>query len=350
MTSIAQTAQKTISYSVIVRTLGNSGEKYEALLRSIKAQTIQPEEIIVVIPDGYDLDYTLGNETILRSPKGMVIQRAMGIEAAHTDYLLVVDDDIEFESDFVDGLASFLNENKIDCVLPCEGIANSGETSGGLYYSLTTRLKYALTGRMFQTKKASRFLDVITTTAGHKVYCGCNDPHGCYYCQTGCFQCFFIDTAKAKRVSFRDESWLQQGTISQYAAYDDATFFYSFYLLGFNIAYSLRTHYKHLDAAAGRSAKNNLEAKRIRNYSRARNRTVFWYRFLFQTSDSIQRRIMVVIGGLYAFINTLIFNLVVNIHPKNWPVISALFQGYKEAFSIIKHKTIPPHGLKNRVD
>ena len=42
-----------LSYSVVIRTLGNTGVKYQALLQSIKAQTIQPEEIIVLIPHVY---------------------------------------------------------------------------------------------------------------------------------------------------------------------------------------------------------------------------------------------------------------------------------------------------------
>ena len=44
-----------LSYSVVIRTLGNTGEKYNVLLQSIKSQTIQPEEIIVVIPEDIHL-------------------------------------------------------------------------------------------------------------------------------------------------------------------------------------------------------------------------------------------------------------------------------------------------------
>ena len=59
-----------LSYSVVIRTLGNTGEKYQALLQSIQAQTIQPEEIIVVIPHGYELDYKLGSERVVYCDKG----------------------------------------------------------------------------------------------------------------------------------------------------------------------------------------------------------------------------------------------------------------------------------------
>ena len=45
---------KELSYSVVIRTLGNTGLKYKALLDSIAKQTIHPEEIIVAIPEGYE--------------------------------------------------------------------------------------------------------------------------------------------------------------------------------------------------------------------------------------------------------------------------------------------------------
>ena len=37
-------------YSVVIRTLGTSGEKFEQLLKSVEQQTISPKEVLVVIP------------------------------------------------------------------------------------------------------------------------------------------------------------------------------------------------------------------------------------------------------------------------------------------------------------
>ena len=44
----------TIDYSVIIRTIGKAGEKYQNLLNSIAALVPQPKEVIVVLPEGYD--------------------------------------------------------------------------------------------------------------------------------------------------------------------------------------------------------------------------------------------------------------------------------------------------------
>ena len=52
-------------YSVVIRTLGNSGEKYRKMLEAIDRQKVSPMEIVVVIPHGYTLDYMLGNQRVV---------------------------------------------------------------------------------------------------------------------------------------------------------------------------------------------------------------------------------------------------------------------------------------------
>lgn len=333
-----------ISYSVVIRTLGG-GEKYRSLLASIKKQTIQPEEIIVAIPEGYELKYSLGTETVIRTEKGMITQRAEGIKYAKSKNILVVDDDIEFGPNFVQELDSYMNIHHLDCVLPMEGKISDNATTIDLWYPWYKRFRSGFTGQMFQTNKESDYLDVITVTGGHKVFCGNNELDQCYYCQTGNFQCFYCNTEKAQNVHFEKEIWLQQGSISSYAAYDDAVFFFLFFLQGNTIAYALRTRYTHLDSGTGRVAKSRLEAKRIRYFTIARNRTIFWYRFLYQTSTSLKRRALVLLGGSYALINYSFYTILINLHPKYWKAISALILGYREAFGTIRHRCIEPLGL-----
>ena len=90
----------TFNYSIVIRTLGNTGDKYLQMLRAIERQTVKPLEILVVIPEGYSLDHQLGTERIIRSEKGMVTQRAVGIMEAKGEYLLVLDDDLDFPPNF----------------------------------------------------------------------------------------------------------------------------------------------------------------------------------------------------------------------------------------------------------
>ena len=52
-----------MQYTAVIRTLGTAGEKYQTLLNSLVAQTIQPSAILVYIAEGYPLPKdTLGKE------------------------------------------------------------------------------------------------------------------------------------------------------------------------------------------------------------------------------------------------------------------------------------------------
>ncbi len=323
-------------YSIVIRTLGNTGDKYLQMLQAINNQTVKPREIVVVIPHGYELDHSLGNERVVYSEKGMVTQRAVGIEEAQGEFFLVLDDDLDFPPDFAERLYAHLLANKLDCVLAFPTWKRSVVNTHGEQQetnsvkNILKRFHGAFTGQVFYSNRSSDYFDVITATAGHRTYVKYPEK----LCQAGCFQCFFIKANKAKAIEFKDELWLEQGTLSQYAAYDDAVFFYKFYLQGGRIAYSQDAGYDHLDAAAGRPAKDKLTSKRIRLYSIARNRVIFWYRHIWSNHKNVRT----LFGGLYALNNYTIYNLIINALPNYWPAISAMFKGYGDAFRFIKKK------------
>lgn len=116
-------------YSVVIRTLGTAGEKYQRLLNSIAAQTIHPKHVYVVMAHGYAFPpQQLGTEIFVFTDKGMWKQRIHGIEycAAHGSELqLVCDDDIEFQPDFVERLMDIMNEYDADVLIPdCTNFSN----------------------------------------------------------------------------------------------------------------------------------------------------------------------------------------------------------------------------------
>ena len=321
------------NYSIVIRTLGNTGIKYRTMLNAIERQTVKPQEVIVAIPDGYSLDHTLGYERIVRCNKGMVTQRAAGIEAAQSEYLLVLDDDLDFPPDFAEKMHRFLKERDLDCVLafPTYSVGSNNNPTTQKHLpikEIARKLRGAFTGQVFYSRRKSEWFDVITSTAGHRTYVNCEDK----LCQAGCFQCFFIKGSMAKDVRFDEEVWLEQGRLSKYAAYDDAVFFYKLYLHGGRIAYTPDTGYTHLDAGAGRPAKSKLEAKRIRLYTIARNRTLFWLLHIWPS----RHKVRTLLGGIYALVNYTLYNLIINLHPKYWSAISALFAGYHDAFNYYK--------------
>lgn len=328
---------KELSYSVVIRTLGDAGLKYKALLDSIAKQTIQPEEVIVVIPEGYELDYTLGTERIIRSKKGMVSQRAEGILAAKSDYILVVDDDVEFGPTMIQELYDYMVANNLNACLPMQGIDNNlDENTIDLKYPLATRIRSGYTGQMFTSRRRSKYLDVLTLAAGHKVYVNSNNLDTCYLCTTACFQCFFIETELAKAAHYEEETWLQEGSITSYSAFDEPVFFSKLNKIGLKMAYALRTRYKHLDAGAGHRTTDRLHAKSLRYFSIARNRTVYWYRFIYLYQTTWYNKVRALFWGLYSFINYTLLTIVINCRPKYYKSLKHLFLGYKEAFQLIR--------------
>ncbi len=328
---------KKLSYSVVIRTLGNTGLKYKALLDSIANQTIQPEEIIVAIPNGYELDYSYGNEHIVRCKKGMTTQRAEGILTAKSDYILVVDDDVEFEATMVEELYKYMIANNLNCCLPMEGIdTNQDSNTMDLRYPFLTRLRNGFTGQMFTSRRKSKYLDVLTLAAGHKVYINSNNLDTCYLCTTACFQCFFIETKLAKAAHYEEETWLEEGSYTSYSSYDEPVFFSKLNKIGLRMAYALRIRYKHLDAGAGHRTRSKLEDKSLRYFSMARNRTVYWYRFIYRYQTSRINKLRALLWGGYSFVNWTIWTMLINCHPKYCKSLKHMFLGYKEAVLLIR--------------
>jgi GT2 family glycosyltransferase len=96
------------------------------LLRSIEAQTVCPDEIVIVIPN----DASLGSEwtdlvkgcaipaRIALAPRGMVTQRAEGIRRARGELVLLLDDDLVLCPTFVHELVGAARREGAACVVP----------------------------------------------------------------------------------------------------------------------------------------------------------------------------------------------------------------------------------------
>lgn len=108
-----------LSYSIYIRTLGKGGEKYHRLLQSIDQQTIKPQEVVVVLPVGYNPPQEkLGYERFEYSEKGMVKQRIYSINKAETPYILLLDDDVDFEPKYVEKIFKTMIKAKAKCCIP----------------------------------------------------------------------------------------------------------------------------------------------------------------------------------------------------------------------------------------
>ena len=256
-----------IDYSVIIRTTGKAGEKYRKLLSSIEALEPKPREVIVVLPEGYDLPpERLGWETFSFCPKGMVIQRMTGIKLSKTPYALICDDDVSFGPDFVRKLHEPLEENW------------GGLSIAPLYSFLPQKglraVVDAVLGSGIPTVfHKDRYCSVLRTT-GYSYNRKLDAAKKYYKTQSAAWTCFYANMEALRSIDFESEQeWLDA---NGYSALDDQTMFYKAWLRGIKTIVVADASYEHLDART-----STRESREPVLYSRAFNRIVFWHRFIY---------------------------------------------------------------------
>ena len=105
------------SYSVAIRTLGLAGEAFRRELVSLYKQTLKPQKVVVYIAEGYKCpDWRVGNEEYVYVKRGMVAQRALRYDEIETEYVLLLDDDVELAEDSVERMLKAMVKVDADCV------------------------------------------------------------------------------------------------------------------------------------------------------------------------------------------------------------------------------------------
>ena len=281
-----------IDYSVIIRTTGKAGAKYQGLLDSIAALEPQPKEIIVVLPEGYELpSERLGWETFCFCPKGMVIQRLHGVAQCKTKYALISDDDIAFEPDFVQKLAAPLETGKY------------GISAGPLpeFFPVPgfNAALAAVTGTAAPTLFHRDRYNTVLKTTGYS-YNRHLEPGRLYETQSAPWTCFFADVQKLRSIHFEDELWLDK---NGYSAHDDTAMFYKAWLRGVTPVIVADAPYRHLDAKT--STTHNPRV----SYASGFNTVVFWHRFVLGSCRTLPEKIRARLCFQYHLLMTDIFYL-----------------------------------------
>ena len=270
----------TIRFSVVIRTTGHAGEKYARLLRSISALEPQPEEVIVVLPEGAETPAEkLGWERFCYCPKGMVRQRLYGLEQCRSPYALFSDDDIAFGQDFVQKLHQPL----------AEGVAKLA--AGPLLEFFPVKGKRALLSAVMGNTAPmlpwrQMYVRVLRST-GYSYNRKIDTSEHVYYpSQSLAWTCFYGETAAMRAIHMEEEGWLDS---HGYAAMDDQTMFYKACLKGIPTVVVSDAPYQHLNAQT--STKVSANGVKI-NYSIGFNRTVFWRRFILETHNGLLNRLL----------------------------------------------------------
>ena len=306
-------------YSIYIRTLGKGGEKYRRLLQSIDKQTIKPEDVVIVLPEGYNPPKEkLGYERFEYSEKGMVKQRIYSINKAETPYILLLDDDVEFESQFVEKLYLTMIAANADCCIA--KMKNNAEEQ-----STIKKLIFKLIGSTVSKNTHDQFFYKINLCGGYVVNTG-YDSSKPVYSQTGHGSHCFAKTEALKNIRFEDELWLED---SGYALPDDQVMFYKLYLKGYNIAVCLDTYFCHLDAASTNDGRRYLKIAQ----AKAGNFMIFWYRFIFTQTKGIMKYWSMFLAAGRIFMECMLY--IMKCH--NLQVIKSTWHGFVFGFNYIKN-------------
>ena len=130
------------AYSVAIRTLGTSGEKFVRELKSIFSQSVLPEKVVIYIAEGHKRpDFTIADEQYVYVKKGMVAQRVLKYDEIDTPLVLMLDDDVELAPDSAERLITALENHNADCV--------AADTFKNHEMSLATKIYAAMTNLVF---------------------------------------------------------------------------------------------------------------------------------------------------------------------------------------------------------
>lgn len=331
------------NYTIVIRTLGKAGDKYQRLLDSISKQTIIPESVKVYLPYGYDLPpERLGYEEFVYCKKGMVHQRAEAFLQLTTNYALALDDDVEFDADFVEKLFQTMVKTEADFVSPivsevqCEA---DGASVSSNKFSILGDIKNWLIGVAMAKVFKQPFLVKIWRTGGFLIKKNVR-PNVQYFSQSGHGTCVFGRSEALKNLHFEDEYWLED---TKYALPEDMVMFYKLYLQGNVIAVNRDVRFLHLDA--GSSLMN--ENRKINNiFASARNGMIFWHRFVY---SYMPFKLLSVLCFLRRMFFTLFFAFLKGIIKGNLNYFTTYWGGYCDAIKYIrseKYKSLPKIKIK----
>lgn len=325
-----------MNYSIVIRTLGTTGEKYGKLLESIKALHTQPQEVVVVLPHGYALPpEQLGTERFVFSDKGMIWQRAVGLREAREDYLLVADDDVYLPPNLPEVLCEPILDGSADITFPIDLDflpPNKLSTFMGIINLNSMPMLWNKKDWYVRVLNNGGWSYHRVSAEGNKSYLSHSFPGTCYFGKREALQ--FID--------LEDERWCEKCV---YALYDDQVLAYKLHLNGYKIRGVLNTGFIHLNAG-GNSPDRPFNAA----YALIKNRIIFWHRFIYLPSKNawqrfcakVSFRTWLLVGDVIHGITGTFFKNRVMGSPR---LIGARRDGRRDGFAYLEteeYKSLPP--------
>lgn len=262
-----------MDYTVVIRTLGTAGKLYQRTLNSILEQSIKPQAVFIYIAEGYSIPIeTIGIEQYIYVKKGMVAQRALMYNEVKTEFILFLDDDVYLPSNGVETLYNELHEHQAQVISPC------------VFYnhkvSWKSKIVQSLMGKEVTRLFGGRWAYKVLRTGGFSYY---NNPvKPVYESTTNAGPCFFCKKEDFLKIHFEEDLWLDE---APYALPEDQVMYYKMHLCGLKVLTSFDSGIVHMDAGSTMQTSDEKVLKVI--YSEFRNKTIFWYKYLYSQEKNL---------------------------------------------------------------
>ena len=255
-----------LSYSIAIRTLGTSGDKFRKELKSLCAQTVLPERVIIYIAEGYERPvFTVGKEEYVWVPKGMMSQRILPYDEITSDCILMLDDDVQLAPDSAEKMLLAMVEYNADCV--------GADVFQNHRMPLKTKVYAALTNLVFPHRNRKWAFKIRRN--GSFSYNA--RPKSDFYWSQSCGGPAMMWRKEAyDRIHLEDEKWLDS---LGFAYGDDALETYKLYRNGGRLGVLYNSGIQNLDAGTS-SAAFRKSPERI--YIRTKASFMIWWRSIYR--------------------------------------------------------------------
>lgn len=309
-----------MEYSICIRTLGHGGEKYKKLIESIKKLSIQPKEVIIAIPKGYEVQEENTIEAkIIYSEKGMLLQRIIGYEKAESKYVLLLDDDVEFEEALVEKLSKPILQGK-------------GKLSFPIYKDLLPEkgVKGAIGALTLSAipsfNKEEKYVKILPS--GGYMYNRNYEPTRKWLeSESGPGMCIFAERQALLNINLREELWVET---PGYALREDALLIYKAFLKGYNTTAVDGISIGHLDVGS-REENRNVKAA----YSTTLNHLIFWYRFIYKERKTFGKKLLASVALGYWIISMSGYFIIKLLFKRDISSFKASFKGIYSGLKVM---------------
>lgn len=324
-----------MKYSVAIRTLGTSPETLRLELVSIYSQTIQPEDVIIYIAEGYNRpNFQVGNEKYVWVKKGMVAQRALKYDEISSEYILTLDDDVELSPDFAQILLSEIKAHSAG-IVGADIFKNHNLT-------LPQKLKAIFSNLVFP-HHFSKYAFKIYKNGSFSYIC---NPQNRYYPTQSCGgPAILWEKRILTNLNLTDECWLDN---LGFAYGEDQIISYKAYRNGYNLGICFNAKIKNLDAKSDSNKYHNSPDKFL---IRTKAMFIGWWRSNYKPNgNNSSGDKTALFAGILKFIWLFWIIGIISIIKFDSNFVSSYLKGITEGLQFIKSKefnSIPSYIIKN---